>query len=127
MRILTSIREGVYGKARREPLPASEATPIGDSPEAEPPRPHAIDIENHLDAIPGADHLNWRTSIVDLMQLIGVDASIESREALARELGYPGPTGGGAEGSREMDNWLHERVLADLANHGGIVPPEFSD
>ena len=103
MRIIDSIREGVYGSARREP--------------------HAIDIENHLDSMPGADHLNWRTSIVDLLTLIGVDASPEARQALAQELGYDGPAGD----ARDRDNWLHTRVLADLADHGGIVPPEFGD
>jgi hypothetical protein len=124
MRILNSIREGVYGKSRREPFQAGEATPIGRAPEAEArsPEPHAIDIENHLDAMPGADHLNWRTSIVDLLALIGVDSSLAAREALAQELGYDGPL----DGSPEMDNWLHTRVLADLAGQGGIVPPEFS-
>ncbi|MBO0749188.1 MAG: DUF3597 domain-containing protein [Porphyrobacter sp.] len=121
MRILSAIREGVYGKARRAPLRAGEATPVGSSAEPPPSEPHAIDIENHLDSMPGADHLNWRTSIVDLMQLIGVDSSLEAREALAHELGYPGP----ADGSQAMDNWLHTRVMADLEAHGGIVPPEF--
>jgi hypothetical protein len=111
MRILNSIREGVYGASRRETLGAPH------------PEPHAIDIENHLDAFPGADHLNWRTSIVDLLELIGVDSSPEAREALAQELGYDGPP----DDSRDRDNWLHARVLADLADHGGIVPPEFGD
>lgn len=111
MRIIDSIREGVYGSARREPLAAPR------------PEPHAIDIENHLDSMPGADHLNWRTSIVDLLTLIGVDASPEARQALAQELGYDGPAGD----ARDRDNWLHTRVLADLADHGGIVPPEFGD
>lgn len=123
MRILTSIRDGVYGKTRRDPLQAREAKPVERAPGAEAAQnePHAIDIENHLDSMPGADHLNWRTSIVDLMTLIGVDASLESREALAQELGYDGP----ADGSRDMDNWLHTRVMADLAGQGGSVPPEF--
>jgi uncharacterized protein DUF3597 len=109
MRILNSILDGVYGKARREPLSAPR------------PEAHAIDTENHLDSMPGADHLNWRSSIVDLMTLIGVDSSVEAREALAHELGYDGPL----DGSRDMDNWLHTRVMADLAAHGGIVPSEF--
>lgn len=115
MRMLDSIREGVYGSKRRKKL------------EAPRPEPHAIEIENHLDSFPGADHLNWRTSIVDLLELIGVDSSLEAREALARELGYDGPLGRGPGGEREMDNWLHARVMADLADQGGAVPPEFSD
>ena len=110
MRILNSIREGVYGSSRREQLKAPR------------PEPHAVDIENHLDAMPGADHLNWRTSIVDLMTLIGVDASPEARKTLAQELGYDGPL----DASPDMDNWLHARVMADLVDHGGIIPPEFT-
>jgi hypothetical protein len=111
MRILNSIREGVYGSSRREPLKAPH------------PEAHAIDIENHLDSMPGADHLNWRTSITDLLTLIGVDSSLTAREALAQELGYDGAL----DGSRDMDNWLHARVMADLADQGGAVPPEFGD
>ncbi len=123
MRILSSIRDGVYGSRRREPLEAGEATPVGRAPETEPrsTEPHAIEIENHLDSMPGADHLNWRTSIADLMTLIGVDASIESREALAGELGYDGPL----DGSRDMDNWLHARVMADLGAPGDVDPAKF--
>lgn len=115
MRIYDSIREAIYGN-RRKPATDPQSDPIR-------PEPHAIDIENHLDSIPGADRLNWRTSIIDLMDLIGVDSSPESREALAEELGYDGPL----DGSHEMDNWLHTRVLDQLAGHGGIVPPEFGD
>jgi hypothetical protein len=110
MRILDSIRQGIYGSSPRKPL---------EGPRAEP---HAIDIENHLDAIPGADHLNWRTSIVDLLTLIGVDATPEARRSLAEELGYDGAP----DGSPDMDNWLHARVMADLADRGGIIPPEFN-
>ncbi len=118
MRMFTSIREAIYGNRRRAPAG-------GGDPQSDPvrPAPHAINIENTLDDMPGADHLNWRTSIVDLMDLIGVDSSLEAREALAEELGYDGPL----DGSRDMDNWLHARVLNELAAHGGIVPPEFGD
>ena len=117
MRIFTSIREAIYGNRRR--MPAS----VDAQSDPNRPEPHAIAIENHLDSMPGADHLNWRTSIVDLMDLIGVDSSVEARSALAQELGYDGPL----DGSQDMDNWLHTRVLNELAAHGGIVPPEFSD
>lgn len=116
MRIFTTIREAIYGNRRRAPAAATD-------PQSDPvrPAPHAINIENTLDDMPGADHLNWRTSIVDLLTLIGVDSSLEAREALAEELGYDGPP----DGSQAMDNWLLTRVLDELADHGGIVPPEF--
>lgn len=35
----------------------------------------------------GADGLNWQSSIVDLMKLVGIDSSYENRKALAQELG----------------------------------------
>jgi len=110
MRIFTSIREGIYGKARRTP---DDGHSGADRPEA-----RAIDIEDHLDAMPGADHLNWRTSIVDLMDLIGVDSSDEARDALAHELGYDGPAGD----PRDRDNWLHTRVLEQLAGDDPAAP-----
>ena len=116
MRIFTSIREAIYGNRAR----AGDAVDAHSDPQR--PEPHAIAIENHLDSMPGADHLNWRTSIVDLRDLIGVDSSEEARQALAEELGYDGPL----DAARDRDNWLHARVLDQLAAHGGIVPPEFS-
>jgi hypothetical protein len=116
MRMFTSIREAIYGNARRSP-PHVDA-----HSDPEPPAPHAIAIENHLDSMPGADHLNWRTSIVDLMDLIGVDSSEEARGLLAEELGYQGSP----DDAVARDNWLHTRVLDQLAAYGGIVPPEFS-
>lgn len=118
MRIFTSIREAIYGNRSRAPAAAVDAHSAPNRPE-----PHAINIENHLDSMPGADHLNWRTSIVDLMDLIGVDSSEEARQALAQELGYDGPP----DDPRDRDNWLHARVLDQLAAHGGPVPPEFGD
>ena len=117
MRIFTSIREAIYGNRPR----AGAAVDAHTDPER--PEPHAIAIENHLDSMPGADHLNWRTSIVDLMDLLGVDSSDEARRLLAEELGYDGPAGD----ARDRDNWLHTRVLDELAAHGGIVPPEFGE
>jgi hypothetical protein len=116
MRMFTSIREAIYGNRRRE----GDAVDAQSDPQR--PEPHAIDIENHLDSMPGADHLNWRTSIVDLMDLIGVDSSDEARGLLAEELGYQGSSGDAVA----RDNWLHTRVLDQLAAYGGIVPPEFS-
>jgi hypothetical protein len=118
MSVFSSIKDAILGE--RHHAKAPRATAPDEAPRD--PRPHLIDVENHLDTMPGADHLDWRTSIVDLMTLIGVDSSLDARIALAQELGYPGP----ADGSRDMDNWLHRRTMRELANHGGEVPPEFT-
>lgn len=81
-----------------------------------------IDVENHLDSMPGADNLNWRTSIVDLMKLVGIDSDFDSRKALAEELGRADYTG-----SAEDNVWLHRQVMAGLGRSGGRVPAEFAD
>ena len=81
-----------------------------------------VDVENHLDSMPGADRLNWRTSIVDLLKLINVDSDYASRKALASELGRED-----YEGSAEDNVWLHRRTMRELAAHGGKVPPEYLD
>ncbi|GFE85818.1 hypothetical protein GCM10011488_07720 [Steroidobacter agaridevorans] len=67
--------------------------------------------------------LNWRTSIVDLMKLVGLDSSLENRKELARELGYQGDS----NDSAAMNIWLHKQVMKQLAAHGGKVPAELKD
>ena len=67
--------------------------------------------------------LNWRTSIVDLMKLVGLDSSLDNRKELARELGYTGDTADSAS----MNIWLHKQVMKQLAEHGGKVPAELKD
>ena len=63
---------------------------------------------------------NWRTSIVDLMKLLGLDSSLDNRKSLAGELGYTGDT----NDSATMNVWLHKQVMAKLAENGGIVPAD---
>ncbi len=58
--------------------------------------------------------LRWRTSVVDLMKLVGQDSSLEARVRLAKELGYKGALDGGAA----MNEFLHQRVLERL----GVKP-----
>jgi hypothetical protein len=71
----------------------------------------------------GNPHLNWRTSIVDLMKLLDLDSSLANRKELATELGYSGEK----NGSAEMNIWLHKVVMRELANNGGIVPAGMKD
>ena len=84
-----------------------------------------VDVEAVLKrlAADNKQQLNWQTSIVDLMKLVGMDSSLENRKELARELGYTGDTGDSAA----MNIWLHKRVMKELAAHGGKVPANMLD
>ncbi len=64
------------------------------------------------------EKLNWQTSIVDLLKLLGLDSGLDSRKQLAKELGYPGDT----SDSATMNVWLHRQVMQKLAENGGKVP-----
>lgn len=140
MGIFSSIKDAILGKdaeaastpapspkpsAKPSPAPTGTGNAWADAPKVEPSRPRpvtTIDVPNHLDSMPGADRLNWRTSIVDLMKLIGVDSDYESRKALAQELGRPDYSG-----SAEDNVWLHRRTMQELSKHGGTVPRDFLD
>ncbi len=81
-----------------------------------------VDVAAKLDAKPGADKLNWRNSIVDLLKLVGVDSSFDHRKELATELGRSDYSG-----SADDNAWLHKSTMKELAKHGGKVPAEFLD
>ena len=135
MSIFSRIKDAIFGaKAKAAPAPASTstkpATSKPSSPTASPaPAPSTqqapVDVEAVLQQMASqqSQKLNWRTSIVDLMKLVGLDSSLENRRELARELGYKGDTGDSAA----MNIWLHKQVMNQLAAHGGKVPPELKD
>lgn len=83
----------------------------------------AVDVPAKLDGMAAnfPEQLNWRTSIVDLLKLLGLDSSLESRKELATELGCPPDK---MADSAQMNTWLHRTVMHKLAEHGGTVPPE---
>ncbi len=66
--------------------------------------------------------LNWDTSIVDLLKLLGIDSSLGNRKQLAEELGCPKELIGGDYS--KMNVWLHKAVMKELAKNGGKVPEE---
>ena len=105
-------------RAPGAPTPASGAKPA-PVPTASPPAA-PVDIEPVLDALnaKSPQKLNWRTSIVDLMKLVGLDSSLQHRKELAKELGYTGNT----DDSATMNVWLHKEVMKKLAANGGKVP-----
>jgi hypothetical protein len=69
------------------------------------------------------ERLDWKKSIVDLMKLVGMDASLQARKQLATELGYTGDK----NDSATMNIWLHKQVLKKLAENGGKVPQNLLD
>jgi hypothetical protein len=82
--------------------------------------PPPIDVEAVLSAMAqkNREHLNWRTSIVDLMKLLQLDSSLMARQNLARELGYTGDM----HASVTMNIWLQKQVMKKLAENGGRLP-----
>ena len=131
MSIFGKIKDAIFGKARAEPAPSPtiDSTQVSGTPKPTPaPTPSTtvavpeIDVTNSLDSMPGADRLNWRTSIVDLMKLIGVDSDYDSRKALAQEMGRTDYSG-----TAEDNVWLHRKVMGELSRNGGKVPAEFLD
>jgi Domain of unknown function (DUF3597) len=106
------------------PVAAPDATAAPDASDA-PAAPAAaaappVDVEAVLTDLQSntSEQLNWRTSIVDLMKLLGLDSSLAARKELAGELNYSGDT----NDSASMNIWLHKAVMAQLAANGGQVP-----
>lgn len=86
------------------------------------PPPEPVNIADKLDAMAHATNqeLDWRHSIVDLMKLLGLDSSLEHRQQLAAELGFPGDK----QNIVAMNVWLHREVMRRLADNGGVVPSD---
>ncbi len=103
----------------------SEIPPV-PPPATAPGAPRAItpvDVVAQLEqrAATHGERLNWRTSIVDLMKLLGLDSSLAARKELAGELGCPPDK---MADSAQMNMWLHRTVLQKLADNGGNVPKD---
>ncbi|MDF1813002.1 MAG: DUF3597 domain-containing protein [Verrucomicrobiales bacterium] len=60
--------------------------------------------------------LEWRTSIVDLMQVCEMDSSFAARKKLAAELGYTG-----SSHAATMNRWLHKEMMRQIVANGGKV------
>ena len=82
-----------------------------------------VDVMGQLEKLAAANpqKLNWRTSIVDMLKLLGIDSSLAARKNLAVELGCPADKLGD---SAQMNTWLHRQVLEKLAANGGNVPKD---
>jgi len=105
------------------------AAPAASTSAAAPASPAAaappVDVESVLNdmAKKNPEKLNWRTSIVDLMKLVGMDSSLTARKELAKELNYTGNT----TDSASMNMWLHKQVMRKIAENGGKLPADMKD
>jgi len=123
MGILSNILGKIFN---RKPKAAPQPAPTGAAPAPQAaPAPEPVDVEAVLEEMAAANpqKLNWRTSIVDLMKLVGMESSLAERKELADELGYTGDK----SDSAAMNIWLHKEVLKKLAENGGKVPASLLD
>ena len=135
MSIFSKIKDAIFGHksapapTQTAPTPQPTAGQAGtQAPQQAPTQAPAqqVDVEQVLVQISrekGNPDLNYKTSIVDLMKLLGMDSSLDNRKELATELGYQGDK----DGSAEMNIWLHKEVMKQLAAHGGKVPANLTD
>ena len=132
MSILGKIFGRIFPKANAGQAPAATQSapsqPAGQ-PQAAPAGAAAatvnrVDIEQVLDgmAANNPQKLNWRTSIVDLMKLVGMDSTAGAQ-------GTRGRTGlqRRQEQTAAMNMWLHKQVMKRMADNGGKVPANLMD
>ena len=124
---------GETAAAAEAPAAPAEAAPVeaaavetvaAAAPAAAYAPPETVDVVAVCEALAAKNpqKLNWRTSIVDLMKLLGMDSSLANRKELAKELGCPENLIGGDYS--QMNVWLIKAVMKKLAENGGKVPEE---
>ena len=125
MSIFSRLKDKLFGTK----VPDAPAAPAGPVAAAATPEPERVipllDVEAVLTfmASQNAQKLNWQTSIVDLMKLLGMESSLSERRELADELGYTGDK----QDTATMNMWLHKEVMKQFAANGGKVPDSMLD
>jgi hypothetical protein len=132
MSIFGKLMSKIFGRGAKAAAPvpsptvgASVAPAPGSAATATAAPAANVDVEEILEsrAAKNPQKLNWRTSIVDLMKLVGMESSLAERKELAQELGYTGDL----RDTAGMNIWLHKQVLRKLAENGGKVPADLLD
>ncbi|MCM2345229.1 DUF3597 domain-containing protein [Acidovorax soli] len=127
MGFFSNIFSKIFPSANAAEVVVAPPAPVEAGAPAAPAAPASIalgDVAPILDAMPGANGLNWRTSIVDLLKLLGLDSSLSARKELAGELLY---SGSDEPGSAAWNIWLHKQVMRSIAANGGTLPPDLRD
>ena len=60
---------------------------IANQPPPDPTPISKVDVVKKLEQLSTGSGLNWKNSIVDLLKVLGMDSSLKTRKALAKELG----------------------------------------
>lgn len=128
MSLFSSILDKLgFGKKEAAAAPAPSAAPAPAAAPAAPAQPAVtpmalVDVVTKLEGLAAANpqKLNWKTSIVDLLKLLGLDSSLAARKELAKDVGMTGDFSGTAE----QNIALHKAVLKKIADNGGNVPKE---
>ena len=130
MSIFGSIMHKIFGSAPAAAATAApDATATPTATDAAAPAAGAVPAGPPVDVVAvltgmasqNSQKLNWETSIVDLMKLLGLDSSLAVRKELAAELDCPADK---MADSAQMNMWLHKTVLQKLAENGGNIPAE---
>ncbi len=114
MGLFSSLKDAIFGSDEAKEVAAKKAPPpVAAAAPPPPPKPQPVDLDETLAymAEKRGQPSNYKTSIVDLMKLVGMDSSLSARKELAQELGYTGAL----DGSAEMNIWLHKEVMKKLA------------
>ena len=107
MSVFDSIKNAIFGRSASvasTPAPTATAAPPPSStpatafaqpaaqPSAAPAAQQPVDVAAILSGLAAKNpqKLNWQQSIVDLMKLLGLDSSLQTRTTMAKELDYSG-------------------------------------
>ncbi len=127
MSIFSRLKDKLFGTKVPDaaPAPAATAAPATATAPAPERVTPLLDVEAVLTfmATQNKQKLNWQTSIVDLMKLLGMESSLAERRELADELGFTGDK----QDTATMNMWLHKEVMKQFAANGGKVPASMLD
>jgi hypothetical protein len=83
-----------------------------------------VNLTAELDKLANGKGLEWKTSVVDFLKLIGANSSRENRDALATELGIDASL---KSGSAEKNEALRKALFKKVAANGGKIPASLLD
>lgn len=83
-----------------------------------------VNLAAELDKLAKGSGLQWKTSVVDFLALIGANSSRENRDALATELGVDPSF---KSGSAEKNEALRKSLFKKIAENGGNIPASLLD